>query len=173
MTSDELKAVYASAPVSSTPFEVITLSAPWFSQKYYLQNVDTDPIDVVLETSETVTVSYVPMGIGQTSSNGDLNYERTITIQYVNDLIAAEQSNFDPDVHDPEDAVIESRGYIYYRNGDISSIQTSVTTLRVMDVARDSENGATSITTSSKPANETATGEVATINRVPMLRGYL
>jgi len=173
MTSDELKEIYASAPVSSTEMEVVSLSAPWFSQTYWLQNVDTDPIDVVLETGETVTVNYAPMGLGQTSSNADLNYERSIVIEEVNDIIAEEQSRFDPDIYDPKDAKVSSRGYIYYRNGDVSSIQTSVTTVTVRDVTRDASTGAVNISASSTPANETSTGEVATISRVPMLAGFL
>jgi|AJXC01.1.fsa_nt_gi hypothetical protein len=43
MTSDELKEIYANAPVSKIDFEVIAIKAPWFSQDYYLQNIDTDP----------------------------------------------------------------------------------------------------------------------------------
>lgn len=172
MTSDELREIYASAPVSSTELEVVSIIAPWFSKPYHLQNVTTDSIDVVFENGETVTVEYAPMGIGQTSSNADLNYERNIIIQYVNDIIADEQSRYDPDIHDPNDSVIQSRVYIYYRNGDVSSLQTTPLTVKVREVTRDSENGAVNILTSSKPANETSTGEVATINRVPMLRGF-
>lgn len=173
MTSDELKEVYASAPVSSTDLEVISLSAPWFTKIYYLQNVDTDPIDVVLETNETVTVYYAPIGLGQTSSNADLNYERSIIIEEVNDIIASEQANFNPDVHNPDDAKISSRGYIYYRNGTVSAIQTSVTTVTIREVVRSAKSGSVNISASSTPANETSTGEVATISRVPMLKGFL
>ena len=173
MNSEELREIYASAPVMSTPFEVISISAPWFSQTYHLQNILTEDIQVTLETTEVVTVNYAPMGISQSNNNADLNYERSIVIQQVNDLIAAEQDNFDPEIHDPNDAKIESRGYIYYRNGDISSIQTGVISVTIREIIRDSKNGASNITAKSKPANETATGEVATINRVPMLRGFL
>lgn len=173
MTSDELKEIYANAPVSSTDFEVIAIKAPWFSQDYWLQNIDTEGLDVTLETSEVVTVDYAPMSIGQTSSNADLNNERTIVLQQVNDIIASEQANFNPDVHNPEDAKIEHRGYIYYRNGTISSIQTSVTSVTLRDITRDAKNAAASLRASSKPANESATGERATIQRVPMLRGFL
>lgn len=173
MTTDELKEIYANAPVDKIDFEVVALKAPWFSQDYYLQNVMTDDIEVVLETGATVTVKYAPMSIGQSSSNSDLNNERTIVLQDVNDLIASEQVNFNPDIHDPNDAKIESRGYIYYRNGTVSSIQTSVTSVTVREITRDSKNANSSIRASSKPTNDSATGERCTITRVPMLRGYL
>lgn len=173
MTSDELKEIYANAPDSSIDFELIAIKAPWFSQDYYLQNIDTEDFNVVLETSQTVTAKYVPMSIGRTSSNADLNDERTIVIQDVNDVIASEQANFDPEIHDPEDAKIEHRGYIRYRNGTVSSIQTSVTSVTLRDVTRDSKNASSSLRASTKPANEFATGERATIQRVPMLRGFI
>lgn len=173
MNSEELKKIYASAPVSSTPFEVVSITAPWFSQTYHLQNVMTEAIQVTLETSEVVTVNYAPMNVGEASSNADLNYERNIVFQMVNDILAAEQSNFDPDIHDPRDQKVQSRGYIYYRTGDISSLQTSVTTTYVRDITRDSESGSANVRISSKPSNESATGEVATVTRVPMLRGFI
>lgn len=172
MNSDEIKEIFANAPVSSSEFEVICLKAPWFSKDYYLQNIDTDPLDVVLETGQTVTVIYAPMAIGQSSSNADLNNERSIVLQEVNDIIAEEQSNFNPAIHDPKDAKIEHRGYIRYRNGDVSSLQTSVISVTIRELTRDAQNGNTSITTSSKPANESSTGERATVKRVPMLRGF-
>lgn len=172
MTTDELKAIYANAPVESTDFEVVTLKAPWFSQDYHLQNISTDDIEVTLEDTSVVTAKYAPMSIGQSSSNADLNNERTVVLQDVNDIIASEQGNYNPDIHNPEDAKIESRGYIYYRNGTVSSLQTSVTSVTVREVTRDSRNANSSIRASSKPANDSATGERATVTRVPMLRGF-
>lgn len=173
MTSDELKEIYANAPVDKIDFEVVSLKAPWFSQDYYLQNIMTEDIEVVLETGETVTVNYAPMAIGQSSSNNDLNNERTIVLQEVNDLIASEQAYYNPDIHDPNDAKIESRGYIYFRNGTVSSIQTSVTSVTIREITRDAKNANSNIRASSKPANDSATGERCTITRVPMLKGFL
>ncbi len=171
MNSEELKEIYASAPVSSTQFEVVTLTAPWFSKVYYLQSMFTEELQVTLETGAVVDVMYAPMSLGESSSNADLNYERTIVIQMVNDIIAQEQARFDPGIHNRRDQYIESRGYIYYRDGSISSIQTGVIKTTVRNVIRNA-NGA-NIRTSSKPSNESATGELATITRVPMLRGFV
>jgi len=173
LNSEELKAIYASAPVESTQFEVVSIHAPWFSQVYYLQNIMTETIQVTLETDEVVDVIYAPMGLGQASSNADLNYERNIVIQLVNDIIASEEENFNPEIHDPLDQYIQSRGYIYYRTGEISSIQTSVITMPIRDITRDSDTGSSNIRVSSKPSNESATGEVATVTRVPMLKGFI
>lgn len=173
MNSEQLRQIYASAPVSATPFEVVSIEAPWFTQPYYLQNVFTEDIQVTLENGDIVDVLYAPMSLGESSTNADLNYERTIIIQFVNDILATEQERYNPDLHDPEQQLIKSRGYIYYRTGEISSLQTNVRVARVRDIVRDAETGASSIKISSKPANETATGEIATMRRVPMLKGFI
>ena len=170
MNSNELKELYASAPVSNTQFEVVALTAPWFTKTYYLQSVFTEEIKVKLETNEIVDVLYAPMSLAQSSSNADLNYERTLVIQQVNDIIAQEQARFNPIIHKQRDQKIYSRGYIYYRDGSISSLQTSVVKTTVRDIVRNSKGS--SVRASSKPANESATGELATVTRVPMLRGF-
>jgi hypothetical protein len=170
MTSDELKAIYASAPVNSTAFEVITLSAPWYSRTYHLQNVYTGDLEVTLETAETVTAEYAPMSLAQANSNADLNYEREIVIQMLNDLIAAEMDRFDPSLYSWLDQTITVRSYIYYRDGTVSSLQSTPVEMPIRDITNNTIGS--KIRVASKPSNESATGEIATIARVPMLKPY-
>lgn len=173
MNSEELRKLYASAPVVTTEFEVASIHAPWFSRVYYLQNVFTETIRVRLETGAYVDAEYAPMSLGRSSSNADLNYERNIIISQVNDILAAEQVNFNPDVHDPDTQYVQSRMYIRYEEGTISNMQGTVVTTYVRDITRDSKTYSSTVRISSKPANETATGEVATVSRVPMLKGFV
>lgn len=172
MNTEDLKKIYASAPTASTEFEVASLYAPWFSKVYYLQNMYTETISVRLETGVYVNAEYAPMSLSKASSNADLNYERDIVVGQVNDILAAEQANFNPDVHNPDSQYVQSRIYIRYSDGSISAIQGSPVTTYVRDITRDSKTYASTIRISSKPANETATGEVATVSRVPMLKGF-
>ena len=168
ITDAELRELYANAPVEKSQLEVISVQADWFSKTYYLQNVDVDGIDVPLETGETVTADYAPMAIGQASSNDDLNYERTITIQLVNDIIANEVVNFNPLTDSPPS--LYSRGYILYRDGSVSGLKTGVVKLEILDLDRD-EKGA-SINASTTRVDDLSTGEVATTTRVPMLKAF-
>lgn len=170
MTSDELKEIYASAPVSKTMFELISLYAPWYSQAYHLQNVSLDPINVTLETGATISALYCPMAAGQANSNADLNHERTVKLQYVNDIIATERSYFDPSLHDWFEQTITSRGYIYYRDGTISNIQTTPINLPVRDII--STWNTSEIRISTQPVNRSKTGEIFTTSRIPMLLPY-
>lgn len=171
MTDEEIREIYASAPVSKTVIEVVELSAPWFSKTYYLQRQMTDSIEVTLETGETVVAEYAPMSIDQSSSNADLNYERNVVIQQVNDIIASEQSKYDPDLYADQSPMFVSRGYILYRDGSVSQIKQPPIQLPIRKMRRDERGALFSVTT--KPANQWATGEVATTTRVPMLKGFL
>ena len=170
ITDDELREIYTNAPVVKDTFEVISISAPWFTKTYYLQNTFTDGVDVTLEDGITVvTAEYVPMRIGQASSNADMSYTREFTIQQVNDVIAAEISARDPSLR--QKVRVESRGYVMHRDGTVSSLKTPVVGTEVVKSSRD--HIGTTISTAVKPVNNTTTGEVATTTRVPMLKGFL
>jgi len=171
MTDDEIREITASAPVNKETIEVIELSASWFTQKYYLQRQVTDDIEVTLETGEVVTANYVPMSLDRSSSNADLNYERNIVIQQVNDIIASEQSRYDADIHRDELPMFVSRGYVLYRNGTVSQIKQAPIRLPIRKMRRDDKGALFNVTT--KPANQSATGEVCTVTRVPMVKGFL
>ena len=164
MTPDEIKKIYASAPVGRTTLEVISFSASWFSKTYYLQRQFTEDIEVVLENDTVVDVLYAPMSVEQASSNADLNYERNVVIQMVNDIIASENDNYDPEVHGSEMPLFQSRGYIAYRDGTISSIQYGPITLPVRKMKTNNQGSVINVTT--KPSNESSTGEIATVTRV-------
>jgi hypothetical protein len=170
MNPDEIKKIFASAPVDRTTLEIFSFTASWFSKVYYLQNQITDDIDVTLETAAVVTAAYAPMAVEQTSSNADLSYERNITIQMVNDIIASENDNYDPATHGSEQPVFQSRGYLIYRDGTVSDIKMGPITLSIPSMTTTNEGTVLKVTT--KPVNDSPTGEVATITRVPMLRGF-
>lgn len=167
MTDAEIEEIYANAPVAKQTFEVITIKASWF--EYHLQNTFTEDVEIELETGEVVTAQYAPMEIGQASSNADMVYERTLAIQQVNDIIANEIANRDPE--SDELPVIESRGYVVYRDGSISQLKTQVISTDVSRTTRN--NKGVNVTSTTTPVNEQATGERATTTRVPMLKGFL
>ena len=171
MTDEEIRQIYASAPVNKEVIEVFELSASWFTKTYYLQRQIADEIEVPLETGEVVIATYAPMSADQSSSNADLNYERNIVIQQVNDIIASEQSRYDPDIHGDELPMFTSRGYVLYRNGDISQIKQPPIRLPIRKMRRDDKGTLFNVTT--KPANQSATGEMCTVTRVPMVKGFL
>lgn len=171
MTPEEIRIIYASAPVDEAELEVVSFSASWFSKTYYLQRQFTEDIKVTLEDDSEVDVMYAPMNIDQASSNADLNYERNITIQMVNDIMASENDNYNPITNGDEMPIFRSRVYIAYRDGTISSLKYGPISLPVRKMSTTDQG--TSVSVSSKPSNESATGEIATVTRVPMLKGFV
>lgn len=169
ITDDDLREIFTNAPVVKDTFEVITISASWFSQDYHLQNVFTDGIDVELSSGNTVTADYAPMSLGQSNSNADLIYERSIVIQGVNDIIASEIASRSPTTS--ELPKVSSNMFIMYRDGTVSESRAVINTTEISSISRD-EIG-TTIVSSTKPVNAQATGELATTTRVPMLKGFL
>lgn len=168
ITDSELREIYANAPVVKDTFEVITIRASWFSKAYHLQHNFTEGIEVTLETTEVVVAEYAPMEVGQASSNADMVYERNIVIQQVNDVIAGEIALRNPE--SDEMPVVESRGYVMYRDGTVSQLKTPVIRTEVGKASRN--NVGTSITSSTKPVNAQATGVTATTTIAPMMKGF-
>ena len=168
ITDDELKTIFASAPVSKTMVEVISLTASWFSQEYHLQNQIGDVITVTFENGQVVDAYPAPMNITDASSNEDLTYQKTLSIENVNDLIATELERFDPSIHEPP--MMTSRMFIYYRDGTITGIKGSPIRLKVgkMDL---NELGV-QLSATAKETNTSATGERMTNARFPMQRGF-
>lgn len=174
LTDDDLKEIFTSAPVSMTDFEVIEVNAPWFTDgAYFIQNVDVNGVNVTLESGIEVLAIYAPASITQASSNSDLNYERKITLQDVNDIIANEIDNYKP-----EDwrkgagmLVVKSRSYIMYRDGSVSKIKSGPIIMK-SDSIDFSEEGA-AFSPSTKTVNENATGERFTTTRFKGLKGFI
>ncbi len=174
LTDEELKEIFASAPVANESFEVLEIDAPWFkSEPYYIQNMDVNGIDVRLESGDTVTALYAPASITRASSNNDLNYERKITLQDVNDIIANELDNFKlEDWQDDSGAlVVKSREYVIYRDGTVSNLKSGPVKMVTSNIDF-SEEGA-SFSPSTKPVNVNATGERFTTTRFKGLKGFL
>lgn len=170
LTDDEIKEIYANAPIEKQMFQVISMHASWFSKKYYLQNMDTEDIEVLLEDGVTlVTAEYAPMSVSETGNNSDMDYSRNVTLQSLNDQIASEMEN--RDYESDEKVAVEARNYIIYRDGSISEMKGAVSKTLLSSVTRD-EVG-TTFATNTKSVTSQGTGEVVTVSRVPMIKGFI
>jgi hypothetical protein len=165
----DLEKIYASAPDDQFQFEVVRLYAPWYTQPYYVQYAIEDFIDVVIDGVLT-EVMYAPVRATRASSNEELTYDRSFTIETVNDILARESTRFDPDVHNPQDLKITTWDFISYEDGSFSD-STPGQVLNVPSSNRDITG--TTFNASTKPTNMTATGEINSNSRSPMQRGML
>ena len=168
-TDSELQAIFTNAPRDKQMLEVVSLKADWFSKDYHLQSQVTGGIDVTLDVGGTVTAEYAPMNLTQASSNADLSYSRSIVLQQVNDIISSELDNFDPVTDDLP--YLEARVFVIYEDGTVSSQKETTITLPVSELAINEEGA--QITATTTPIDDSATGELATVERNPLFRGLL
>lgn len=170
MIESELREIYANAPVEKSTLEVLSMSAPWFSKTHYFQNQVVEGVTVTLEDGVTeVEVPWVPLQNTRSSNEGDLNYSQDLVLQQVNDIIASEYDNWTPGLSKP---IFQIRLYVIYRDGSVSSIKEGPINAYVQDVNFSDEDSA-AITITTTPTNRTATGERATLARIPMQAGFL
>lgn len=170
MNAEELSKIWASAPTDKFMFEVLKLSATWFTRDYYVQyaiEID-DYITVNIDDVETEVI-FAPMQNTRNENNQDLAHERSFTIAFVNDILATEQSRFDPDIHDKSDFILTVYPFVCYENGEY--LQSGDGHRLFVNSAPRNYLG-TTFNVSSKPTNRTSTGEVNTNIRFPMQRGF-
>tara|TARA_R110002020_G_scaffold67718_4_gene177635 strand:- start:6214 stop:6729 length:516 start_codon:yes stop_codon:yes gene_type:complete len=168
-TDIELKNIFTTAPKDKEILEVVSIKAAWFSQDYHLQGQVPDGIEVTLDTAEAVTAFYAPLELSQASSNADLSQTRSIVLQQINDIIASEVDNYNP-LTDSK-PYIESRAFVIYEDETISAQKQTTITMDLNEIGFD-EQGA-QIGASSKLVDESATGELATVERNPLFRGLI
>lgn len=171
MTDEELIDIYANAPIEKDRFEILKLEALWFSETYFLQNVYSEDIETLVD-GVTQTIRYAPFRTGGESSSEELEYQVNTVLQNINDLIAKESENFNPDLRGddrlPKITVYE---FISYRDGTFKQSTNPSVTVRLNDMNRDEEG--TNLLASTTPTNSQTTGEVVTVNRNPMLKAFL
>lgn len=171
ITDDELKYIYANAPVEKERFEVVVISCEWFTETFYLQYAFGEDIEVTLDDGSVVTAQYAPMASELSESTDDVSFERKLTIMQANDLIANQIALRDPVLHKGIYPTLASYLYVMYRDGTVSALKSTPVKTLVLSVSRTTEGAV--LSTSTSPVNQASTGEVATVSRVPMLEPYV
>ena len=166
----ELRQLLASAVRGKGQVEVIELSHSAFTKSYYLAHQLKDDFQVTLETGETVTVQYAPMTVEKESSGSLLLGDRSITIQQINDLVAREEERIP--VSSTEKPVVKVRTFVMRKDGTCSGVASGPYKLFVSSIDYNESNNSCKLTCSTVPTNIAECGEVATIERVPMLAGF-
>lgn len=167
---DELQQLLASAVRGKGQIEVIELSHSAFTRKHYLAHQIKKDFHVTLETGETVTVQYAPMDVEKESSGSILLGDRSITIQQINDLVAREEDRIPDDSE--EKPIVKVRTFVMRKDGTCSGVASGPYKLFVSSIDYNESNNSCKLTCSTVPTNIAECGEVATIERVPMLAGF-
>lgn len=148
--------------------DCLEISHSNFSQTWYLVRNSIDGVTVIHEDASTHEYVYCPMKVAPSGSRADLDHKITFTLGDVGDIIQAEL-----------DAIVAGSGfgerpvvnYRAYRSDDLTQPMYGPVRLEVVDLSCNHEGF--SFEAQAPSLNVTKTGELYTLDRFPMLRGFL
>lgn len=153
---------------SVVQLELLEISHPNFSQVFQLVRNAVNGVTVTLETGVSRTFTYYPLRIESNGSRDDLDQSFTFTLGDLGELLPKEL-----------DRVATANGFstkpqvVYrtYRSDDLTTPLFGPILLEVESFAFNREG--CSFTAKAPSLNINKTGELYTLERFPMLRGFL
>jgi len=148
--------------------ELLEISHPNFTQTYYIVRNAVNGVTVTLEDSSSREFSYYPLRVTPMSAGDDLDQVLKIQLGDLGEVLPQEL-----------DAVFAADGfatkptlkYRTYRSDDLSAPLYGPITLEITNLAFNRDGVA--FEAHAPRLNSTATGEVYTTNRFPMLRAFI
>jgi hypothetical protein len=158
---------FLKTPANIVMLELIELSHPDFTKTYRLVRNATNGVTVTLETAASATFEYYPLKINKGDTRENLDQSITLTFGDLGEVLPNEL-----------DVVLEANNFVtkpilkyrIYRSDDLTA-PLEVITLEVQSISFQ-KIGAV-IEARSKALNINKTGEIYTIDRFPMLKGFL
>lgn len=167
MTEDYIN-FFLNAKAELIQFECFEISHPNFSQVFRFVRNHTSGITATLETAAVVTFNYLPVKISQNEMKDDLDYGLRLEFGDLGEILPTQI-----------DRVAAANGFktkpklIYrtYRSDDLENVMFGPIDLEIKEFTF---NKSGAVFEAKAPSlNLHRTGEIYTINRFPMLRGFL
>ncbi len=148
--------------------ELIEISHSSFSQTYRIVRNARKGVTVTLETAEVAFFSYYPLRIESNTTKDDLDQSFTITLGDTGDVLPDELDNVaSASTYDEKPSLV----YRTYRSDVLTTPLFGPVGL-VIESFGFNRQGAT-FTAKAPSANVNKTGEIYSLERFPMLRGFL
>lgn len=149
-------------------YETLEISHPNFSQVYYIVRNNTKGLTAKNEDNDTLVFDYYPLRIESGGVKNDLDQRLTVNLGDLGEILPNEL-----------DAVKEADGFstkpdvIYrtYRSDDLENVLFGPVTLEITNIPFKREG--CSFEAHAPYVNVNKTGELYTIDRFPMLRGFV
>lgn len=153
---------------SVVQLELLEISHPNFTKVYRIVRNAVKGITVKLETGDTASFDYYPMRIENNGTKDDLDQSFTITLGDLGEVLPKEL-----------DSVASAQGYNVkpvvtyrtYRSDDLTRPLFGPVLLEVESFAFNREGS--TFTAKAPSLNVNKTGELYTLERFPMLRGFV
>lgn len=168
------------SPQAVIRFQLLEISHPNFSQTFrVIRNAVSSPITVLHEDSAIVTYTHYPLKISEIGSDNSLDQEMQITLGDLGQVLPTELDNVNAANHMLVKPVLKYREYLsnsYVMVGSpprpqyVNPIRGPFT-LEINAIAFNKQGA---VFTAKPPVfNQVRTGEYYTVERFPMLRGFL
>ena len=160
---------FLGSKASVISIEAIEITHPSFDQGFYFLKNGADQLNLTHEDGSSHLYKYVPMSITISNVRSDLDQEIQINI-----------SDLDDKFIDAIDAIDESTSrdirplvrYRLYRDDMLSTPISIIQSLGMVDISKNS-NGDCTINAKAQSLNSVRTGENYSLERFPLLRGYV
>lgn len=153
---------------SVVQLELLEISHPAFTKVYRIVRNAVQGITVTLETGASAAFDYYPLRIENNGSRDDLDQSFTITLGDLGEVLPVELDNVsNADGFGVKPVVT----YRTYRSDDLSRPLFGPVLLEVESFAFNREGS--TFTAKAPSLNINKTGEIYTLERFPMLRGFL
>lgn len=148
--------------------DCLEISHSSFSQTYYIVRNATNGVTVTHEDSTVHDYEYYPLAIKGIGDRENMDFGLEITLGDLGELIPMELDRVRADGKFSEKPVVY---YRTYRSDLLSSPMYGPVKMEIKEIPRNREGA--SFTAKAPSLNINQTGEIYTIDRFPMLRGFL
>ena len=168
-TTNELREVISSFVTDKGEVEVVRISHPDITTLYLTSQLE-DGATLIDENGQTQTVIYVPMKLSDESSGELLLNERTLTLQGINDLVAAEEDKIPTD--STERVKVDVLTYIADYDGNLSTVAQGPYKYKLLKSTYSQKSNSCTQSISTSPTNQDTTGEAFSKTKYPTLAGF-
>ena len=168
MSDSKYISFFLNAPSSIVQIETIELSHPNLSKTYYIVRNVTNGITVTLETGDAQFFEYYPLSITQDTDQNTLDSSIDVKLGDLGEIVPIEMDNIqNADAFSIKPLLV----YRSYRSDDLTAPMFGPLQFEV--TAFSFTNQGASFTAAAPALNINGTGEIYTLTRFPMLRGFL
>lgn len=168
MSSAAYNAFFLNSKSSIIQLELLEISHPNFSKTYFIVRNAINGVTVTLEDTTSQTFDYYPLSIKPTGSNTDLDQTLEINLGDLGDTVPFELDLVAADCGFGVKPVIK---YRTYRSDDLTVPMFGPQVFKVNTISF-TKDGAT-ISASAPRLNLNQTGELYSMDRFTMMRGFL
>ena len=160
---------FLDSKASVISIEAIEITHPSFTSDFYFIKNSADSLTLTHEDGQSFLYKYLPMSIEISNVRSDLDQEIQINMpdmndEFINAIEAIDYSQY----RDIKPAI----RYRVYRDDDLSAPLSSIQILNIYDISKNS-NGDCTFNAKAPSLNSVKTGEIYSLERFPLLRGFV